>query len=152
MQILHPESSDLDAIRRLLSALQLPHDDLTPSHLEHFLIWRDGSGIEGMVGVELYGDVGLLRSLAVSPEHRNEGAGARLTDEIERYARRQGVNSLYLLTTTAPKYFERRGYHVIERDALPKAIQETEEAARLCPSSAVCMRKRLGVSGEEEAR
>lgn len=149
MQI-HPAASQhLDAIRQLLVASDLPTEDLTPSLLEHFFVAQDEDDLIGVVGVELYGDVALLRSLAVSTPHRNGGVGARLVDAIEQHARREGVRELYLLTTTAADYFDRHGYQRIERGALPPAIQVTDEAARLCPSSAICMRKRIDVASEE---
>jgi amino-acid N-acetyltransferase len=50
---------------------------------------------------------------------------------------------VYLLTTTAADYFRRRGYEPVDRDALPPAIRSTEEAARLCPASAACLRKKI---------
>lgn len=149
MQIQPAAPRHLEAIRHLLAASDLPDEDLTPSHLEHFFVAHDGNTFVGVVGAELYGDAGLLRSLAVAPAHRRDGVGARLTNAIEQYARRTGVSALYLLTTTAAEYFERHGYQQIERDALPEAIQATEEATRLCPSSAICMRKRIDIASGE---
>jgi len=152
MQIQPAAPRHFDALRRLLSAAGLPHDDLTSSHLEHFFVATEEDTVVGVVGTELFDDVGLLRSLAVTPSFRDDGLGTRLTDTIEQYAHRQGVTTLYLLTTTAADYFERRGYQRIERDALPQAIQATEEAARLCPSSATCMRTRIDAAAEEHSR
>lgn len=149
MHIQRAASSDLDEIQGLLSTLDLPHRDLTPSHLEHFLLCRDEDEIKGIVGLEIYGKTALLRSLAVHPSYRNRGLGARLTEKIEQYGHRKGVEAIYLLTTTASEYFDHHGYETVSRDELPTAIQETEEAARLCPSSATCMRKIVGEPEEE---
>lgn len=143
MPIRSAEPPNLTAIQRLLSTCGLPHGDLTPSHLEHFLVDVDADGLRGVVGVELYGDVALLRSLAVSTTHRDEGIGARLTSKIERYARRHDAHEMYLLTTSASEFFGRRGYSPIDRTELPESIRQTEEASRLCPSSATCMKKHL---------
>lgn len=151
MQIQSATPDDLDAIQELLATLDLPHSDLTPSHLEHFFVCRDGDDIAGVVGLELYGKTALLRSLAVHPRHRNEGIGTRLTDHVEQYTRQRGTTEIYLLTTTASDYFDRRGYEIVRRDDLPSAIQNTEEAAQLCPSSATCMRKTVGAAEEEPA-
>jgi len=143
MDLKRADRSDLEAIQHLLSTLDLPHTDLTPSHLENFFVCRDGDEIVGVVGLELYDTVGLLRSLAVRPAHRNRGIGAGLTERIEGYADQNGVDEIYLLTTTASDYFGRQQYETIDRDELPQAIQETDEAAQLCPASATCMRKHL---------
>ena len=37
----HPRPDDLGAVRNLLRNDDLPDDDLTPDHLEHFLVARD---------------------------------------------------------------------------------------------------------------
>ena len=134
---------DLDDVRDLLRTVNLPHQDLTLGHLEHFLVARDGEGLCGVVGLELYGEAALLRSLSVSPEHQNEGLGTRLVEAVEHHARQQDIRTLYLLTTTVAGYFRVHGYDPLTRDKLPESVQETEEAARLCPSNATCMRKKL---------
>jgi arsenate reductase len=136
-------AEDLRAIQTLLEACDLPHDDLTTDHLTHFLACRSGDGLLGTVGIEPHGDAALLRSLAVAPDVRGQGLGTRLVETVEQRAREEGIRTLYLLTTTAADYFQAHGYDPIERDALPEAIQQTEEAARLCPASATCMRKPL---------
>lgn len=151
MQIQRATSDDLNAIQNLLATLDLPHSDLTPSHLEHFFVCRDGDDIAGVVGLELYGKTALLRSLAVHPQHRNEGIGTRLTEHVEKYGRQRGATEIYLLTTTASDYFDRHGYEIVRRDDLPPAIQNTEEAAQLCPSSAICMRRTIDAAEEEPA-
>ena len=137
----HPD--ELDAIRALLRACDLPHDDLTPEHLSHFFVAAGGASLRGCVGLEPGDDAALLRSLAVRPGARGQELGGRLLTAAERRARQMGLRALYLLTTTAAGYFERHGYVRVERDALTPALQKTEEAARLCPASATCMRKRL---------
>jgi amino-acid N-acetyltransferase len=146
MEIQPATSDDSRPIRGLLETSGLPHDDLAPAHLRHFLVARDGDRVVGIVGLEPRGDAALLRSLAVAPERRNEGLGARLVDAIERHAGDNSIRTLYLLTTTAADYFGACGYERVDRDALPEPIQQTEEAARLCPSSATCMRKSLATT------
>jgi len=103
----------------------------------------DGPQMAGVVGLELLGDVALLRSLAVPAEYRGRWIGSQLTCKAEAYARSQGVEVLYLLTLTAEVFFARRGYRVVGRDTAPAAIQETTEFRSLCPDSAVCMVKHL---------
>ncbi|MFO8100001.1 MAG: arsenic resistance N-acetyltransferase ArsN2 [Salinibacter sp.] len=142
------EPEDLDPIRGLLETCGLPHDDLTPAHLAHFQVARHGADLYGVVGLEPCGDGALLRSLAVAPDARGQGLGTRLVEAIEQRARREGIRTLYLLTTSAASYFQAHGYERIERDVLPEAIQQTDEVARLCPSSAVCMRKALRASDD----
>lgn len=143
MEIQPATSDDFRPIRGLLETRGLPHDDLVLAHLRHFLVAREGDALHGVVGLEPCGDVALLRSLAVAPAARGEGLGARLVDAIEDQAHEVDIRMLYLLTTTAEGYFRTRGYESMARDELPEAIQETNEAARLCPTSATCIRKTL---------
>ena len=136
--------SDEAGIKGLLAVCELPHEDLTTAHLEHFWVLRDGPRLVGVVGLEMLGDIGLLRSLAVPDAYRGQGIGARLTEKAEDYARAQGIRALYLLTSTAPDYFAKHGYRRTDRDAAPGALQEIAEFKSLCPDSAVCMVKELG--------
>jgi amino-acid N-acetyltransferase len=128
----------LAKVKRLLEQALLPTADLTDRHLEHFLACD-----EGVVGLEIYAPVALLRSLAVTPGSRTRGVGTALVAEAEQYARSQGVAEIYLLTTTAEPFFARVGYERIARDAAPAAIRETQEFSSLCPAGSAVMRKRL---------
>ncbi len=142
MPIYSATPGDLDAVQLLLREAGLPTEDLTPVHLDHFIVARNET-LCGVVGLEPFGDVALLRSLAVAPEHRNEGLGARLLNAMERRAHEDGIRTLYLLTTSAADYFRRREYEQIPRNALPSSVQQTDEVARLCPEHATCMKKSL---------
>lgn len=133
--------SDLSGIQALLAACDLPYQDLTLAHLEHFWVTREGPRLTGVVGLEVIGDIGLLRSLAIAEGDRGQGIGGQLTGKAEDYARARGVQALYLLTTTASDFFARRGYQPTERAAAPAPLQETAEFQSLCPSTAVCMVK-----------
>lgn len=141
---IHPaRHSDLPAIRALLEAERLPASDLDEQALDRFLLWRNGSAVNGMVGLELYGDVALLRSLVVAEPARGSGAGAALTQAAERLAATLGAKDVYLLTTTAERFFAARGYEKTDRAEAPDSIRGTTQFSGLCPSSAVLMMKQL---------
>jgi amino-acid N-acetyltransferase len=127
----------------LLAAEGLPISDLTEPHLQHFFFTGADGAPSALVGLELYGEVALLRSLVVSSEARTQGLGYALVRHAEEYAATHQVSAIYLLTTTAESYFERRGYQRIDRATAPSAIQSTREFASLCPSSSALMIKRL---------
>ena len=62
---------DEKEIVKLLSQAKLPAQDLTLEKLKHFLVAKGKEGsVIGAIGVELYQDVGLLRSLVVHPSYR----------------------------------------------------------------------------------
>jgi amino-acid N-acetyltransferase len=127
----------------LLKAEGLPASDLTEAHLEHFFFTGTDGVPSALVGLEIYGEDGLLRSLVVSSAARTQGLGSALVRHAEEYAASCHVRALYLLTTTAESYFEHRGYRRVDRAQAPPAIQSTREFASLCPTSSAFMIKRL---------
>jgi amino-acid N-acetyltransferase len=136
-------AADLTAIAELLAANGLPTADVREDSRPEFMVARQDRQLIGVVGLERFGDVGLLRSLAVSAEHRRSGLGIRLTRAAEERAAQAGLKSLVLLTETAAGFFERRGYQVIARAEAPAAVQTSTEFRTLCPASAVCMIRSL---------
>ena len=136
------QPADLPAIRALLAASGLPGEDLTRAHLDSFWVRRDPAGLVGVVGLEPHGRAALVRSLAVRADGRGQGLGAALLAHAESQAGALGVETLYLLTTTAETFFAARGYAVTPRETAPTEIQATAEFAELCPSNSVCMTKR----------
>ena len=134
---------DESSVRNRLSESGLPVEDITAQHLQHFFGCGSGSKLEGVVGLELYGDAALLRSLAVAAERRGSGLGSKLVAHAEGYARGKGVKSLYLLTTTAEAFFQRRGYAKIPRENAPPAVKATREFSGICPLSSAFMVKHL---------
>jgi amino-acid N-acetyltransferase len=133
-----------DAAKSLLASCNLPIADLEAKHFERFFGCGSESSPAGVVGLELYGNAALLRSLAVSEVARGQGCGKRLVSEAEAYAKANGVNSIYLLTTSAETFFQSLGYSVANRSAVPEAIRGTQQFSGLCPSSASLMVKHIG--------
>lgn len=132
----------LSYVERLLEATDLPSADVR-SKPECFYVARHGSERVGIGGLEHYGPDGLLRSVVIERSKRGRGFGAALCDALEETAAAAGVETLYLLTTTAESFFADRGYVECERAAVPDSIRETTEFADLCPATAACLRKRL---------
>lgn len=137
-------NADRPLIRSLLAEARLPVEDLDQARDLTFLVVRDDTGRPvGAIGLERHGDVGLLRSLVVSPARRRHGLGRTLVRALEEHAQATRVAQLVLLTETAEGFFRRLGYAVIDRDAAPSAVAGTAEFRALCPSTAVCMTKRV---------
>lgn len=97
----------------------------------------------GVGGIEEYGSVGLLRSIVVERRSRGQGYGTKLCEALETTARDDGVETLYLLTTTASEFFADRGYEPVERTAVPPALGRTAQFEELCPATATCMKMTL---------
>lgn len=132
---------DLDAARTALDGAGLPVSDLSVAHLA--FVAEAGDRFVGVIGLESFGVIGLLRSLVVLAEARSEGVGRLLVAALEALARDQGVEALWLLTIDADSYFTRLGYRVMDRSTAPTAIQDTAEFSGLCPGDAVLMSKDL---------
>lgn len=134
-------TTDEPAVKELLAECSLPVSDLTAGLLAHFLVCRAGSRVIGVVGLQAAGNAALLRSLAVAPDERGRGIGRELVRRAEALARGLGVEALYLLTTSAERFFAASGYRTVPRDAAPDAVRTTAEFSTLCPSTSVCMMK-----------
>ena len=131
---------DLSAITALLAELELPIRGVVDS-LDSFVVVELEGRLIGVGGIELYGQEALLRSLAVSPEHQHCGVATTICDHLEAQAAQHGIESIYILTETAERFFARRGYVVVARSAAPEAIAASEEFTDLCPQSATFMQK-----------
>jgi amino-acid N-acetyltransferase len=53
------------------------------------------------------------------------------------------VPAIYLLTTTAERYFPKFGFERIARTDVPATVQTSIEFTSACPASAAVMRKLL---------
>lgn len=104
---------------------------------------RDNGTIAGTAALELYTDGALLRSVAVAPERQGQGLGRELTKAAIRLAEQRHAPAVYLLTTTADRFFPEFGFQRIERAEVPASVQTSIEFTSACPSSATVMRKRL---------
>lgn len=125
----------------LLAKANLPVQDIGP-HTELFEL-RIKDELIGTIGLEQDGAVGLLRSLSVDERQRGKGYGEQLVGFLEETAKARGIQTLYLLTTTAAAFFSKRGYQTISRAEVPQAMQQTSEFASVCPASATIMKKEL---------
>jgi len=141
MNIVPASQNSYTAAIALLKKNNLPTEDLDPG--KQLFVVEEGNEVIGTAAVEYDYSSALLRSLSVSEEKRGCGIGAELVSFIENYVRQQGVQTIYLLTTTAAHFFQKRGYEIIERNNVPQFIQSTREYSVLCASSSTVMKKEL---------
>lgn len=131
-----------EALEGLLDLCLLPSDDIYNTYLQFFGIKRAGK-LVAVVGLEPYDSIALLRSLAVLPDYRGLGLARRLVNFAEQQASYQGIQSFYLLTTTASNFFRALDYQLAERATTPLCIQQTAQFSSLCPASASLLVKHL---------
>ena len=137
---------DVSAVEAALRDSELPLDGLRDQFGDGYAIAEASGRVIGVEGIEVHGDDGLLRSAAVVSSWRGKGVGDALTRDRIEWARRRGLRSLYLLTTTAGDYFPRFGFVEVPRTSAPTAVQQSREFAEACPSTALFMA--LSLNGE----
>jgi amino-acid N-acetyltransferase len=142
MKIRKATDGDFDAVESLLSASDLPLDGVK-ENFSSFVVAEDNGTIAGAIGLEKFGSVALLRSAVVLPEFRGSGVGSRLVEQLLERAESEGIEELFLLTTTAEKYFPRFGFARTTRSAVPAVVKTSAEFQGACPDSAIVMRRRI---------
>lgn len=137
-------SSITKKIINLLKKENLPVSDLkiNSSDIPFFTLEAENR-CWGCVGLELFDNAALLRSLYVHQKFRGNGYGKLLVQHVENYAKSQHIESIFLLTEHAENFFEKTGYSRIHRSEAPKQIRKTDQFSNLCPSSAKLMIKKL---------
>jgi arsenate reductase len=135
-------AADLPAVELLLEQASLPLEGVR-EHFGGFLVAESGGSVVGAIGVEPYGDTGLLRSLVVEPACRGTGIGGALVEALVRRAGEQGVRRMILLTTTAAGFFASRGFQRVDRSAVSGPVTGSIEFVSACPASAAVMELHL---------
>jgi amino-acid N-acetyltransferase len=126
----------------LLKDAKLPTEDID-ENVKLFALESQKEMI-GTGGLEQMDEYGLLRSVSVKDSEKGRGFGQEITKRIEEYAKSVGIKELYLLTNTAKDFFAtKENYEIVDRNAVPEAIQNCRQFAQTCPSSATVMRKVL---------
>ncbi len=134
------KSFHLVEIMKLLLNNQLPTEDINEQKIQFFVAIVNNV-VVGAIGIEKYNHLGLQRSLAVNNEYRNLNIGKKLLLHLFDYCSTAKIKKLFLLTTTAEKYFYRFGFQAINRTDVPEVISNTKEFQDICPQSAVTMFK-----------
>lgn len=93
--------------------------------IEHFtVVERDGT-IIGCASLYCFpGDIAEMASVATHPEYRRSSRGDLLVKEIEKQAKFQGIEQLFVLTTHSIHWFRERGFEPVELEQLPVEKQE----------------------------
>ena len=133
---------DWQAVKELLGSSSLPLDG-AQQHLADFLLAFDGGTLAACSGLECYGDIALLRSVAVTPNHRGKGLGRTLCGRLLTSARQRNIRTLVLLTDSAQSFFAQMGFEVVPRTALPEQVNVSEELRGACPATATAMLRSL---------
>ncbi|MBL8918822.1 MAG: HAD-IA family hydrolase [Myxococcaceae bacterium] len=130
-------TGDQRNVEALLTAAGLPLDGVGTQFPGAFVVAEERGVVLGVAALERYGSDGLLRSVAVAADRRGGGVGGALVEERLAEARKAGLVSVSLLTTTARDYFRLKGFAEASRESVSPALAASAEFARACPSTAV---------------
>ena len=130
MKVRSAKISDAKAIYRLISGYA-EHDrmlfrsmaDIYES-LQSFMVAEIDSNVVGCCALQIvWSDLAEIKSLAVDLANKGAGVGKMLVAAALEQAGRVGVPRVFALTLE-PQFFERAGFSIIEKDALPAASRK----------------------------
>ena len=127
----------------LLKSSELVPEGLEKDNLYLFCEREESGAIVGVVAVETYGNVCLLRSLAVQENKQNRGIARSLLKEAFEYARSVKSYEMYLLTETIVDMMYRYGFRNVHRDKVPNEFLESPFFNGLCSCSCQLMYKNI---------
>ena len=123
-------TADVAGIRRLVDAYTMDRRLLSKATVtlyedvpEFWVAERDGAVVGCGALHVLWEDLAEVRTLAVDPELRGRGVGARIVTELLGEARRLGVSRVFVLTFESG-FFARFGFVEIDGAPVPPAVYE----------------------------
>ena len=118
LNLIEPHEQQGALVKRSREKLEL--------EVDYFTILTRDSVIVGCVGLYPYPEDGMgeVAALAVHPEYQDAGHGNRLLDEVEKEARTQGLDNVFVLTTQAQHWFLERGFLESSLEDLPMQKQD----------------------------
>ena len=135
---------DKECISLLLSGFELPLDGLEDSRV--WVLQENDGSLQGVAGLEVWEEKGLLRSVAVNKNLQNRGYGSSLVKHVINEAKKNGIHELLLLTTTTPDFFRKLGFKEVNREIVTGRINNSMEFKGACPKTAILMRLSLSTS------
>lgn len=132
--------TNLTELATAMERVGLPTADLDQPGRVFFRFMEAGRTL-GYGGLEGGEPDMLLRSVAADAP--GQADGGRIVAALEREAAALGATKLHLLTNTAARFFQARGYTAADRATAPEPIRDCEQFRSLCPASAAYLVKPL---------
>jgi len=104
-------------------------------NLQAFTVAELNGDVVGCCALQIvWSDLAEIESLAVDEAHKGIGIGKMLVAEALEQARQLGLSQVFALTLE-PSFFEKMGFKVVEKEALPMKVWS--DCAR-CPKQQSC--------------
>ncbi len=118
LELIHPLEQQGILVKRSREQIEMEIDHYT-------IIERDGVVI-ACAALNPYLDEKMaeMACVAVHPDYRDSSRGDVLLVEIQKRARKMGIEKLFILTTLTTQWFQERGFELAEVNDLPKYKRE----------------------------
>lgn len=116
LELLKPLEDDGILVRRSREILE--------TEIHNFVVIDRDSMVIGCSALYPYKDKGELACVAVHSDYRHGNRGDALLSYIEKVAKAQGMQQLFVLTTRTAHWFQERGFIAQPPETLPKAKQQ----------------------------
>jgi len=133
--------SDVEAICSLINCYAERDEMLFRSkadiyeNLQAFIVAELNGSVVGCCALQIiWSDLAEIKSLAVDEANKGLGVGKAIVDTAIEQACKLGLQKVFALTLT-PDFFEKLGFEIIEKDALPMKVWS--DCAR-CPKQQNC--------------
>lgn len=92
------------------------------SHIREFHVWEEDGTLLGVCALHIvWEDLAELRSFCVLDSYRGRGIGSMLASASMEEGLHLGVRRVFVLTYI-PKYFEKMGFHQVDKAELPQKV------------------------------
>jgi amino-acid N-acetyltransferase len=108
---------ELEKLKQFLQSNNLPSWDISLDQNLFIGYYDVHEALVASGGLEFYGNVALLRSVAVNKILRMKSFGKQIVDDLINNAKAHQIKELYLLTETAHDFFLKKGFRDTPRTA-----------------------------------
>lgn len=92
------------------------------NNIENTMVIETEDLIVGCGGLDIVGDVAILKYLTILPEYRGQSLGDGLTRALVNYADRRNIKKLYLFSNKPMDYFKRFGFENIRLEDIQEKL------------------------------
>lgn len=143
MRVFDKNENFLIAVRNLLIQCELNPINIEADHVLLFCEMSPANELRGIIGLEIYENSALLRSLAVSERHRGQGLAHSLLNEAIHFANQNKIMDLFLLTETVEQMMRQQyAFRIVSKELIPIDMKDSPFFHGICPNCSI-MHKRL---------
>ncbi|WP_408008641.1 GNAT family N-acetyltransferase [Pseudalkalibacillus sp. A8] len=136
------ETNDTPSIKKFVAQAGLSSEGIEECIQTFIILETDKKKMAGTVGLERFGESGLIRSLVLDKEYSSEELLLRLLTAIIRLADQQGVKTVYLLTKVTSIFYT-LGFMEIPYDKIPESLLKSAHLQQYDKDQIAIMKRSL---------